>query len=191
MPMRKRKELFPLTPEERQLALDLVDSNYRLMLYMIRQFGVSADDEEDVLQDCIVNICRNIQKFQQMDYCKTRAYIVIIIRNLCIQRYISDRKAKLLSLDSDYLDDALIGIANERSAVDSDARLDVLELKDHLSERDKLLLLGKYVEGLTTEELAERLNCKPDSIRMLLSRAKKAAREILLHEEGGRSDRHG
>ena len=189
--MRKRKELFPLTPEERQLALDLVDSNYRLMLYMIRQFGVSADDEEDVLQDCIVNICRNIRKFQQMDYCKTRAYIVIIIRNLCIQRYISDRKAKLLSLDSDYLDEAIIGNANEKSIVDSDARLDVLELKDHLSERDKLLLLGKYVEGLTTEELAERLNCKPNSIRMLLSRAKKAAREILLHEEEGGSDRHG
>lgn len=189
--MQKRKEPSPMTPDEQQFALDLIESNYRLMLYVIHQHGIRTDDVEDLLQDGIAIICGIAHRLQQMEPRRIQQYIAVIFKNLCLQKRIADRKVPVLSLDSDCLSNELVGISEEQNAVDSDARLDLLELEEQLSERDKLLLWGTYVEGLSTDELAKRLHCTPGSIRTMLSRARQRARKILLREEGGGSSRNG
>ena len=45
----------------------------------------------------------------------------------------------------------------------------------HLSEDDQLLLYGKYVIDLSDQELARLIGCKPSSIRMKLTRARRKA----------------
>ena len=52
-----------------------------------------------------------------------------------------------------------------------------------LSEEDRILLEGKYVWGQSDKELAEILHCKPSSIRMKLTRARRRALNNLSEKE--------
>ncbi len=51
-----------------------------------------------------------------------------------------------------------------------------------LSENDREPLYRKYVLQETNEEIAEAINCKSDSIRMKLTRAKRRALQIAKKE---------
>ncbi|MCD8116539.1 MAG: hypothetical protein LUE21_05410 [Oscillospiraceae bacterium] len=49
-----------------------------------------------------------------------------------------------------------------------------------LSEEHRILLNGKYIQGLSDRELAALLRCKPSSIRMKLTRARNSARQKMM-----------
>ena len=53
---------------------------------------------------------------------------------------------------------------------------------ESLEERDRVLLTGKFYLRLSDEELAEMVGCKPDSVRMLVKRAKQKAQKKLIKE---------
>lgn len=78
-----------------------------------------------------------------------------------------------------------IQIENDLEAIDRKTK--VYRLKEGLSARDWFVLEGKYILGYTDAELARQLGVAPDSIRMILTRAKSNARAILLScdDKGG------
>lgn len=51
-----------------------------------------------------------------------------------------------------------------------------------LSAEDRALLEGKYILGDSDEMLARTLHCKPSSIRMKLTRARRRALKLLEQE---------
>lgn len=53
-----------------------------------------------------------------------------------------------------------------------------------MREEEKQLLYGKYLMDLSDAELAQMLGCKPSSVRMKLTRARRAFVEKL--REGGK-----
>ena len=55
-----------------------------------------------------------------------------------------------------------------------------------MTESDQLLLLGKYTMDMSDTELAQVINCKPSSIRMKLTRARRLFIEKL--RGGGESN---
>jgi len=64
-------------------------------------------------------------------------------------------------------------------------RLDQLaKIWPQLSWEDQFLLEGKYILGYNNQELAEKLLCKPSSIRMKLTRTRRSALSLLLKLEG-------
>lgn len=42
-----------------------------------------------------------------------------------------------------------------------------------MPEQEQILLEGRYILDRTDEELAQKLNCKPSSVRMLMTRARR------------------
>ena len=54
-----------------------------------------------------------------------------------------------------------------------------------LSDEDQFLLQGKYFLGQSDAELASQLGCKPSSIRMKLTRARRNAFKKITEREGG------
>lgn len=65
----------------------------------------------------------------------------------------------------------------------SERRAEFIEIWDSLPDDTKILLEGKYILGLSDEELATEFDCSPDSIRMKLTRARRLALEKI--KEGG------
>ena len=94
------------------------------------------------------------------------------------------------------LDEEKLAALLERTSMHADAdqtrtKLDVYQLRQTLSERDWLVLEGKYILGYSQEELSELIGVSPDSIRMILHRARKNARDILLMETNDGGGEHG
>ena len=55
----------------------------------------------------------------------------------------------------------------------------VAQLRESLSYRDWLVLEAKYYLDFTQEEIGELIGVSPNSVRMVLHRARKKARSIL------------
>ena len=63
---------------------------------------------------------------------------------------------------------------------------ELLAAFEEMTESDQLLLLGKYTMDMSDTELAQVINCKPSSIRMKLTRARRLFIEKL--RGGGESN---
>lgn len=62
---------------------------------------------------------------------------------------------------------------------DIEPMMKIEKLKSELPDREWMLLEGKYMLGYTQGELGHLLGVAPDSIRMILCRAREKARKIL------------
>lgn len=61
------------------------------------------------------------------------------------------------------------------------------EVWGQLPEEDLILLEGKYILRCTDSELAEQLHCKPDSVRMKLTRVRRKVFRMM-NSNGGDSE---
>lgn len=61
----------------------------------------------------------------------------------------------------------------------AERRKALLDIWPVLPKETQILLKGKYILGYTDQELACQLKCKPSSIRMKLTRARRAALLLL------------
>jgi RNA polymerase sigma-70 factor (ECF subfamily) len=60
------------------------------------------------------------------------------------------------------------------------ARVDLAKSAAQCSKRDWLLLTAHYVDGYTSEEIAERMDLNPVTVRVRISRAKSKVRAFLV-----------
>lgn len=172
--MRKKKDIPPLSATQKQAATDLYATYKGLMLHTVRALTSAPEDAEEVLQDSLIALMRNIDTISSLDRCKTAAYIVLTIRRTYYNRLNRDKRLISVSLDMENLP-CTADVLADSALIDSDAKLDVMSLMDALPIHDRMVLEAWYLEGCSAEQLADRLNCKPDSIRMILSRVRENA----------------
>lgn len=179
--MRTRKVCEPLGAESQAFMELFYEEHRRFMFYTAWQLARNREDCEDAVQEALERMMKNIASLRQISRCKIRRYIVLTIRTVFLDMEKQRNKALILSLD-----DALVvnliekGLLEAEHMPDMDPRLDVERLKRELSERDWILLEGKYILELDNAALGNLVGVSPDSVRMLLVRARKTAKEILL-----------
>lgn len=178
-----------MTNEERLFIRGLWNDHNQYMRNKIGRLGVRASDIEDVLMDCFLDLIRVRLKLSEMEPNEVRAYISIAVRNRCHRWHYLNNRIAFVSLEDNTVD------AISRAQITEDGLIAKMDTENQtalllngLSERDKLILFGHFIEGLTDEELAASLQCKKNSVRSLLSRAKKKARTILKNEKGDDSN---
>jgi RNA polymerase sigma-70 factor (ECF subfamily) len=169
-------------PDDRDYMLWLYNEFYRLMFAEARKYFDRQEDCEDVVQEGLLKLCNNVSKIRGKNRCIVAAYIVSMIRNTSITILKKRKRMEQheVSLDSGQVDavatdDPPLHEIMER--FDSHAQLH--QIWEKLTEDQQFLLEGKYILRLSDAELAESLGCKPDSIRMKLSRARKQALHFL------------
>lgn len=178
--MRKSKAASPISTSDQAFFQKFYEDNKKFMYYIAGQYTSSQADREDIVQDAIVRLIKNISTLRKLDGCKIAKYIVLTIRAAFLDN--ERRKHGSITL---FLDDATLEALIKAEVIisgnitDIDNRLEVDWLKQRLAPRDWLVLEGKYIMGYSSEELGRMLGVAPDSVRMILSRAKKNARNIL------------
>lgn len=162
-------------PSDREFMDQVYQAFERTMFHIACKYTSSRMDQEDIVQDGVLKLIKNISTIRPMERCILASYIVFTIRNTSIDflREQQAKRAKVSSMEEGTysepespslpLDDQLISA--ERLA----------ELWGYLSEEERILFKGKYLLGNTDDELAMLLNCQPDSIRMKLTRARRRA----------------
>lgn len=184
--MRKPKEMTPISPDDQQFFLRFYEENSRFMYYIAGKYTTSQADCEDIVQEALLRLMRNISKLKGLNRCTTAKYIVLTIRSVFLDVEKDKKGSHSIFLDDNALETLIrADILITDGIPHLSARLEVEQLRKSLPPRDWLVLEGKYILGYTQEELGKMAGVSPDSIRMILCRARSKAREILRQDLKG------
>ncbi len=148
-----------------------------LMYYQARKICRSDADAQDTVSDALVSIIKKISLLRDMPCNKQKAYIVITVKHLAIDRYRRLQKEDVSWAAegpdgvSDTLPDAHLmeqaGIDNIKAAIFS------------LPEREKDSLMMRYFLNLSEDEIARQWQVRPVTVRVTLSRARQHLKALL------------
>lgn len=163
--------------QDDQKFIEDLYQEYQLTMYRtaVRITG-DSDVASDLVQDALVKLIEKISTLQTLTGCILKAYVVYTVRNISFNYNDrkSVRKKHIIALDADAedkysdnqpsMDELMIAAENRECFRESFSKI---------PKEDQTLLVGKYVLGLSDQELAKEFSCKPASIRMKLTRAKR------------------
>ena len=174
--------------ESRQLFMELY-VRYRPIMFKIASKYISDyASVEDIIHEAMIKLIEKEDLLTAFDSCTLRTYVVYTIRNMSISflRRQARDKGKLVQIDENYFETA--GIFDnaplpEEAVLMNERKDEFVKVWKTLPDNVRELLAGKYILHLSNEELAEEFGCSPNSIRMMLTRARRQALEKI--KEGG------
>lgn len=179
--MRKKKDIPPLSPTQKQAVSDLYETYNGLMAHTARRLTSVQEEAEEVMQDSLIALMRNIDTISSLNRYKTAAYIVLTVRRTYFNR--TNKERRLITVPFDDETAAPADALTDSTLLDTDEKLDVMQLMDALSPGDRRILEAWYLDGCSAEQLAKELHCKPASVRSILSRVRKRAAKLLKETE--------
>lgn len=179
----------PHSPTITELIEDAYQKYKKLMFSTAKNYTQNISDQEDIVQTSLERLLKIFSNLDASKCCITAGYIVYVytVRSVSIdllRRKMREAKSFSNFQTSDILVDAL---GNAKPLDDLLVSLDhsdqLKALWSRVPEEVRILLEGKYIFELSDMELAILLGCKPSSIRMKLTRARRQAAKILLERD--------
>ena len=135
---------------------------YKPLMYNIAlRYIKDPSSAEELVHDAIVKLIEKEDTIVKLERCTLTAYIVYTIRNLSMN-YLRRK-----NLEHRYFADV------EEVVMMSERRENFIKIWNTLPDATRTLLEGKYILGLSDNELAIEFCCSPNSIRMKLTRARR------------------
>lgn len=157
--------------KEEQYFNHLYTDSYPLLKrYVFRK--ATGSDSEDILQETYYQAYRNIRLL--MEHPNSMGWLMVTCKNI-INRHLAQNKKILEHTVAGESED----IINNISTMDNYDSVYMEELNKMISDDAYFMLVKKYVEGYSIEELAKQLNITDGACKMRLKRAKKEARKKL------------
>jgi len=176
-----------LYPDDHELVLSIYKRYNRIIFSTVKKYVSDACIVEDLVQDAIVNLIQKKTTMQKLSQRELSAYIVFTARNVSINYLKHQQIVNQHQKNSEYDDE--IDTEEERYTPSPEEIILINERKEEfykafekLSNKDRDVLIGKYMLGHTDRELAESYGCKLNSIRMVLTRARRNALEAMKKE---------
>ena len=146
--------------------------------------------QEDIVQESLLRLMKNIPKLQTVETAALVAYLTLTVRSTALNYFQDERRDSLnaVPLPDDYdlqecvRLDAPVQLSLEEQVLKGQRDEDLRNAIGRLSERDQLLLTGKYFLELDNRELADILGVKLSGMRVLLFRARNRALKELVKE---------
>lgn len=164
---------------EQKFMEDLYRRYSKLMFATAWRYLSDPSEVEDVIQTCLIKLFRKEALLRTLEEAPLAAYIQATVRNTIFsqakrekigEKTVARLKQRKENEEAPSLDEWMI---REEQAEALSRAL------QNMKPQDRILLEGKYFLSYTDEELAALLKCKPDSIRMKLTRARRTALRML------------
>ncbi|MHB0997946.1 MAG: RNA polymerase sigma factor [Armatimonadota bacterium] len=156
---------------------------YRFAYYHLNR---NHADAEDLCSDILLAAVRDIKKYDA-----TRGSLDVWLLGIARHRLsrFCRRRHKDISLTPEITVKDIDGMLQVNGLEDQVLmREDVHSVLASLPERQATALIGKYVEGYSTEELARIMGTSPKAVEMLIRRGKSMCKAALNAMTGGCSD---
>lgn len=153
-----------------QSVYPLRDRMFRYAQSLLR----SSAEAEDAVADCIERLWTERERIATCG--KVEAFVMTAVRNRCYD-YLRSRRAEERRAE------AIAGTAERSARPDTErweAREVVRRAMAALPDRLREVLHLKEIEGYTTREIAQMTGCDEAYVRTILSRGRKALREVLI-----------
>ena len=174
------------TPNNEDFVLQMYNQYKNLMFSTAQRYTANIADQEDIVQTSLERLIRIFSNLQPSKRCVTATYIVYTVRSVSIDLLRKQGKdiANCISLADDCLDEVeSTGETLDNFFALSEQAAQLKRILSMLPAEERILLNGKYILNQTDRELAAILGCKPSSIRMKLTRARKRAMKLLQGED--------
>ncbi len=185
--MRQRKEK-PIDPIQADRAfLEGLYRRWKDLLYAhVRSLGAGEAEAEDVLQESFLHLWEKVETLRGLPERRLFNYVYTTVHNAALSHLGRKRRNPGLSLDDPALAVPDRKLGPEEVLLSLEREQDFYTAMDRLEEGPRQLLILRYVLEARDEEIAQRLGVQKDSVRMLLTRARRKLREELAKlEEGG------
>lgn len=159
----------------RQFMTELYEDFGRLMYHTAKQWVADPDGQEDVVQESLVKLIGKAETLRGLDRPQQGSYIVHTVRNTAIKFLERQDRERSKVVKLDFPTDGEGNRPLEELLLCEEVKKTFRAAWQTLPERERMLLEGKYLIGQSDQELAEALGIQSGSVRMALTRAKRAA----------------
>lgn len=154
----------------------IVAENESKIFNVIFSFVGNYDDALDLTQETFICAFQNLKNFRQESSISTWLYTIAI--NLCKKSHNKRKRALSIFINSiDNVDEHLNNQATEIQSLDekieiNEQQLLIRQVISSLPKRYKSVIILKYLQELSYEEIAEIVGCNVGTVKSRLSRAK-------------------
>lgn len=166
---------------ENQDILEIYHHFKRFVYAKTKDYTSDLTYREDIAQETWVCLLRNAAKLKRMDPKAQVVYIALTVRSSALD-YLSKLESRAVSVPDPTGSDGDNGFPSAEEMFFLTNAVSGYGIWDKLPKEDQRLLVGRYVQGLTDKELAELCHVKEDSIRMMMTRARRRAKKCILSE---------
>lgn len=149
-----------------QIILEKYNQYYRLAF----SYAHNEEDAGDIVQNGAYKALRNSDTLKKPEYAETWIYRIML--NECFQHL---KQPRCVSIDAMQEENG----AEAGYSEDHYGNIDLQRAIDSLSEKDKAIVILKYFEDKTLEEIAEILNENVNTVKSRLYRSMKKLQNTL------------
>jgi RNA polymerase sigma-70 factor (ECF subfamily) len=137
-----------------------------LVSYAARRLGGSRDQAEDAVQDALVKALRALRRGKLPD--NPRAWLFVIVRNCCFDLH------RAVPATDELADELAADGADTADRVSHRDRLErVVTAIGDLPDSQRAMIVGRELEGLSYQELADHHRTSVGAVKSLLVRARR------------------
>ena len=148
-------------------AEQLFKKYWHLMCHIAMEILQNPADAEDAAQQALLYLLSHMDKLGDIDSPSTKAYVALTVKHRAIDLYRSRPHCEPLD------------VSNMKTAQIYPERLGVMEAISQLPPRDRDVLLLRFWDGYTAEEIGGIFHMKKDAVQKAIWREKKKLAEKL------------
>ena len=174
---------------EEQAFLEGVYSRMKPLLHrMILSLGATEHEAEDILQEAFLRLWQKVETLILLPERKCFNYVYTAVRNTALSYLRRSSQYGTQPLDENL--SAPAGKGPEEYYLSLEKEQTFRRAMERLDETSRQVLLMRYVLEEDDKQIAQRFGVKPDSVRMMVSRARtKLKTEMIKSEETGEEER--
>ena len=170
---------------DREFMTQLFLQYRRIMLSEIHKIIPDSCETEDVFQNALIRLCDKVSLLRDLDERRRICYVITTVRNQAKNHIRDSHIVSICSFDDDNLN--LADTVSDGSDIDQAIILkeqlkDFSSVWNKLDETSQRLLEGKYILMKSDAELGRILGVTPSSVRMMLTRSRRKALELMRTE---------
>lgn len=167
-------QLAKLSIEGDSEAFSQLMKLHKVSLYKIAYSYVKDEQKAlDILQDTAYKGLLNIHKLNEAKFFKT--WITKILINVSIDY--SKKDSNVVYLDDDVL------VNKSTDSIDIEEKLDLYDAIDMLRDKYKMVIILKYFNDMTDEQISSNMNIPINTVKSHLRRAKEELKQILREDD--------
>lgn len=161
----------------------LYNTYKQIMFYKAKEVLRDNHLAEDAVHQAFINIIKNLDKIDENNCHKTKAFIVIVTENSAIDMYRKLKKEKNIPIDDvEYEIKDMTYSAEDIFEENNEST--IIKAITSLPVNYSLVIRLKYSHGYSDKEVSQILDITEDNVRKRISRGKKKLEEIFERLEG-------
>lgn len=165
--------------EDKNKFTQLYNTYRYTMLYTADSILQDKGLAEDAVHDAFLRIAKNLHKTGAVDSPRTKAFVVIIVRNIALT--MAKRRGRNLLFEDENMINSVADDSNDRD-FDRMNYEDMLAAVRNLPVTYRDVLYLNVVEGYSTKEISQMLEISVEAVKKRLQRGRRLLIETLQRE---------